>query len=187
MKSYNSLTILLLIGLLTAGLTIESYAQRTNRPMRNQSIQQGQFMMNRPGMARGLISQLDLSDEQQEEIKSIMLDTRRKITPLRSEMREERARLHTLITSSDADMAAINQQTDKIGKLRTQIMKEQMAKHRSIRNVLNDEQQVWFDSRPRLMGRGGRGGINKGGGMMRRPGRGLNRGMSPRGVCPWMQ
>lgn len=180
MKTQRTLFIALVIGLLTAGITVDTYAQRGNRPMQRGPMMGAQGM----GPGAGLFTQFDLTDEQQQKIKDIMLETHQQIMPLRNQVREAAAHLRTL-TSGKADMSAVNQQIDQISQLRTQIMKKRMATHQDIRNLLTEEQRAWFDARPLRMGQGGRGGFNRGG-MMPRQGPAGKRGMGSRGVCPWL-
>lgn len=103
----------------------------------------------------------NLTDEQKSKIKDIMLNTRKAVQPIENQLREARAHLHTLMTADNIDMKTVNNQADKIGDLRTQIMKQRLASRQQIRELLTDEQKVIFDSRPlgkfhRAMARRGR-------------------------------
>ena len=88
---------------------------------------------------------LDLSDEQETNIKAIQLNADKKIIPLRNEIREKRAKLISLQTSDDYDKEAVNKTIDEIADRRAQIQKIRAEKHQSIRNLLNEEQKVQFD------------------------------------------
>jgi Spy/CpxP family protein refolding chaperone len=89
----------------------------------------------------------DLTEEQQEQIQSIMLDIREQMLPIQNQMREKRARLRTLSTGTEVDAKAAESVIEEIGDLRTQMMKERFASRQEIRTLLTDEQKVWFDSR----------------------------------------
>ena len=89
----------------------------------------------------------NLSDDQKEEIKAIMLANREKIMPLQNQLNEKRARLKTLRTSDEVNMDAINEVVDEMSDLRSEIMKQRLSSEQQIRELLTDEQRVVFDSR----------------------------------------
>ena len=103
-----------------------------------------------------------LSDEQKEQIKQVRLEIQKEVLPLRNDMREKRARLNTLSTAEKADMNAINRVVEDIGDLQTEIIKKREMGRQQVRNLLNEEQRLFFDSHQRGMrhfrhGRHGRG------------------------------
>jgi len=90
-------------------------------------------------------------------------------------MAEKSAHLNTLRTADKVDMNAVNKAIDEMGATRTKMMKEREAHRQSVRQILTDEQKVYFDSR---RGRGFNGGKGKGNGRgmgMRGQGRGCQR------------
>ena len=87
----------------------------------------------------------DLSDEQEEKIKDLRTLHMKEVMPLKNILNEKRAHIKTISTGDNADINKIYAAIDEIGKLRTDIQKKG-AKHRQdIRNVLTDDQRVFFD------------------------------------------
>ena len=96
----------------------------------------------------------DLTEEQEEQIQNLRTEHMKTVLPLRNQLAEIQARLHTLSTAENADMNQINRTIDEMGEIRTRMMKEGAAHKQDIRKMLTDEQRVAFDSRPAP--RGGR-------------------------------
>lgn len=94
----------------------------------------------------------DLTEDQQQKIEALRVVHLKEMTGFRNQMDELRARKRTLM-SSDADLKEVNTVIDQMTELQNKKMK-QSAKHRQdVRNILTDEQKVYFDSMPRK-GRG---------------------------------
>ncbi|MGD8748263.1 MAG: Spy/CpxP family protein refolding chaperone [Balneolaceae bacterium] len=87
----------------------------------------------------------NLTDEQKEQIKSIMLNHQEAMIPLRNQVREKTVHLRTLTTGADIDEKAADSVIEEIGDLRTQMMKNRFQTHQQIRTLLTDEQRVWLD------------------------------------------
>ena len=83
---------------------------------------------------------------------------------MRNRLNEKQAELRTLTTGSSIDMDTANAVIEKIGSLQTQLLKHRLETRISVRELLTEEQQVFFDARndmggPNLRGmRAGRGG-----------------------------
>jgi Spy/CpxP family protein refolding chaperone len=88
----------------------------------------------------------DLTEEQHEQIKALRVEHMQSMQTLRNEFGEHQARLRTLTTKSKVNMNEVNRVIDQIGALRTQMMKQRVAHHQSIRESLTDEQRVFFDA-----------------------------------------
>ncbi|MEP0005628.1 MAG: periplasmic heavy metal sensor [Balneola sp.] len=139
--------LLLLIG------TLSVQAQRNDQQERRKVIkervekrdgQQGQ-------MRRGpqtMLAKLDLSEDQKEQIKDIMLEGKQESLPLENQLREKRARLRTLSSGDTYDVAALNKVADEMGDLQASIHKIHIAKKGEIRALFNDEQRIKFDTMP---------------------------------------
>eukprot|EP00764_Aduncisulcus_paluster_P008136 gnl/Carplike_NY0171/2653_a3566_583.p1 GENE.gnl/Carplike_NY0171/2653_a3566_583~~gnl/Carplike_NY0171/2653_a3566_583.p1 ORF type:complete len:187 (+),score=13.32 gnl/Carplike_NY0171/2653_a3566_583:42-602(+) len=107
------------------------------------------------------------TEEQQETIKKIRLETAKEIKPLRNKLQEMEARQHTLTTAENADMNAIYKNIEEIAGVKTEIAKIQAEKHQEVRKLLTDEQLIKFDNfRERRFGK-----------EMGRPGPGMDRQM----------
>jgi len=134
-----------------------------------------QEMMGRMGLGRW--DQMDLTEEQLEKIKDIKTSLMKEVTPLCTKLKTLRAELDELLIAEKPDMGAVNKKIDTIGSLRTQIQKKRIAQHLKVRELLTEEQRVWFDAKGRFgRGLGGRmmghgmhpmGDRSRGRGMMR--------------------
>ncbi|MEI7662399.1 MAG: periplasmic heavy metal sensor [Bacteroidota bacterium] len=96
--------------------------------------------------------QLDLpglTNEQQDKISQADIDHMRAITPLQNLIREKKAHLQTILTTSPFDGKAADQVAEDLGKTETTILKEVIRHDQELRNLLTPRQQVIFDSRPK--------------------------------------
>ena len=115
------------------------------------NAQQGPRNGNRQGQGYGqgygLEQGLNLSDEQQETMKTIRLKLQKDVMPVRNKLGENKAKLRTLTTSETVDMKAVNKLIDNNGQLSANIAKLRAANHQEIRKMLTDEQRILFDSK----------------------------------------
>jgi len=122
----------------------------------------------------------DLTEDQQTKIKALRVDHMKEMTALRNQTNELRAKKQTLMATDNADMKEINAIIDQMTNLQNKRMKLSAKHHQEVRNELNDEQKVYFDSRKMHNHRNGRGM-----GQGHRGGKGFNQGAgSGRGVNP---
>lgn len=89
----------------------------------------------------------NLTAEQEKQIEQLKLKHQKEMLPLRNALREKHARMQTLETAEKADMAAINKTIDEIATIKTDMQKKRAAHRQEIRNVLNEEQRLVFDSK----------------------------------------
>jgi len=129
-----------------------------------------------------------LTEDQQKQIDELRTDHLKKMTSFRNQIRENRAHYQTLMSEENVDMNAVNKNIDAYTSLRNSMMKESAAHRQSVRNLLTDEQKVYFDNM--------RHGKGKGMGYGRGPGRHGNRGMRGTGMgygpgnnpnCPYVK
>jgi len=136
-------------------------------------------------------SQMDLTDAQQEQLKSLRLELYKEIKPLRSKMIELKAREQTLLLEDKVDMKALNSVIDEQSDLNNKIRKLR-AEHRvKVRAMLTDEQKMIMDQRrsSRNYGRGWGDGYGCPRGFRQwgdgPGGRGNGPGPYGRGPCGW--
>ncbi|MCK3683763.1 periplasmic heavy metal sensor [Maribellus sp. YY47] len=86
------------------------------------------------------------TEEQQEQMKTIRLETAKKVKPLRNELGELEARQQTLTTAEKADLDAIYQNIDKMSEVKAEIQKIMAKQHQQIRSLLTEEQLLKFDA-----------------------------------------
>jgi Spy/CpxP family protein refolding chaperone len=110
---------------------------------------------------------LNLTDEQKEAFKKIMLATHKEILPVRNEIGEAVAHQKTLISAEKPDMTAINKNIDRIGALKIELAKIEIKHRLEMRALLTDEQRLKFEGWKERM-------KHPMGQNFRRPGMGMN-------------
>ena len=95
------------------------------------------------GVARGL----NLTEDQQAQMKSLHLKLQQEMLPIRNKLGENRARFRTLSTAENADMKSINKLIDANSQLDASMVKLQAANQQAVRKLLTEEQRIIFDSR----------------------------------------
>ena len=88
----------------------------------------------------------DLTDKQKEKMKDLHVEHMKTVQPIKNEIGELKAKLHTLQTGEKPNMVEINKLIDDIGQQHTKIMKLKAAHMQEIRKLLTDEQRVFFDA-----------------------------------------
>ena len=115
------------------------------------NAQQGQRNGYRHGTANeqgfGLERGLNLTEDQQAQMKSLHLKLQQEMLPIRNKLGENRARFRTLSTAENADMKAINKLIDTNSQLSASMVKLQAANQQAVRKLLTEEQRIIFDSR----------------------------------------
>ena len=134
MKNSSKVLVLMLISVMF--LSVDMYAQRPGYDCGGHK--------NGKGIENAIP---DLTEQQKSDIKKIRIDYDKKVLPITNELRERRAHLKTLQTASTPDKKAIDAEIDKIGKLRTDMMKLREEQRLKVREVLTDDQKVVFDTK----------------------------------------
>jgi len=91
----------------------------------------------------------NLTKEQSESIKKLQLKISEDVLPIENEIKEKEAHLNTLTSVKTPDMDAIYKVVDEIAVLKVKIAKLQIAHDMDIRKILDDEQRLIFDRRPK--------------------------------------
>lgn len=92
----------------------------------------------------------DLTDEQKQNIEDLKIELMKENMPLKNELMEKKARLRTLSTVENVDMKEVNNVIDDITGLLASMMKNGAEKMQNIRELLNEDQRLIFDSKPRI-------------------------------------
>lgn len=173
MKTIKKITVLAAAVLLISSTSLfaqngRNYSKQSNANFRNQD----QICQRIP----------DLTEDQQTKIEALRVDHLKEMTALRNQTNELRAKKQTLMTSDKANMNEINSVIDQMTDLQNKKMKASAKHQQDVRNLLTDDQKVYFDSRPnrghrngRGMGSGNRGGRGQGNGQGN--GQGYGRGI----------
>ena len=86
-----------------------------------------------------------ITDDQESKIQQLRTQNLKDMQAYRNQLNENRARYQTLMTAPQPDMKAINANIEEREKIKTEMGKKQAAHVQSIRQVLTDEQRVYFD------------------------------------------
>ena len=120
-------------------------AVHAQKPDREQQNMQPRDRMNRNEMMAESFNNF-FTKEQQEQVKSIRLETAKQVQPLRNELRELQAHQQTLSTSDKPDMKAIYQNIDEMTEVQGNIRKIMAKQQQDIRSLLTEEQKLKFDA-----------------------------------------
>lgn len=164
-----------LLAILSSLLTIEVYGQRGARFEQRQERFNDE-RMDRPRPGPGNCRNLPgITSDQLDQIDALRLKNLKENQQLRNELGEKRARMRTLSSVDNPDMAAINKLIDEMAAIRANIQKNMAASHQQIRQLLTEEQRLIFDNRrPGARGRDFRAEARPGG-----------RGPGFRNDCPY--
>ena len=143
-----SLLIVAALFISTAGL-----AQPAKQGNQGSQFQERKAMMMKQFAQQKNIHQKFFTVEQQETMKSLRLETAKKVKPFKNELRELMAHQQTLTTANNADLKAINKNIDKMSVTKTEIAKIMAAQHQQIRSLLTEEQLLRFDARKNNSGK----------------------------------
>jgi Spy/CpxP family protein refolding chaperone len=108
------------------------------------------------------VEALELDEESRTAIYGILDEARAVRRELRSQVREAREGLHSLLEQEEPDEAAVLEQADVIGTLQTQLRKQGLSTLLQVRALLTPEQRESL--REAMPGPGGRGPMKGPGG-----------------------
>jgi Spy/CpxP family protein refolding chaperone len=131
-------------------LSIAVFAQKTENGPKNSMRGQDHKMIQ--GERKGPAGGLNLTDQQKESFKQIMMEMQKQMQPLRNQVGEAVAHQKTLVTAEKPDISAVNKNIEKIGELRIEMAKIKAKSHLDMRVQLTDEQRFKFDIQKRRMG-----------------------------------
>ena len=96
---------------------------------------------------------LDLTEQQQEQIKALKLDHYKAMKPFKAEMSELKARKKNLMSQDVVDVKAVNKVIDQQTDLMSKMQKNQVTHTLAFREILTDEQQMQLDQKRRQAGK----------------------------------
>lgn len=128
---------MLWISLLLLGFALNTFGQpRYPSRFRGERLQREHFL----GIP-------DLTDEQIEQIKDIQIAHLKDIQPIQNDLKINRATLNALLTEYEPDTTEINKLIERNSQLSAEIQKKNVAYKFRVRNLLTDDQKVYFDNR----------------------------------------
>lgn len=88
---------------------------------------------------------LDLTDEQEEKIDDLRTEHMKTMLPLRNELNEKRARLHTLRTAEKYNASETEKVLEEMSNIKLKMAKERENHKQEVRSLLTEEQRLKFD------------------------------------------
>jgi len=110
---------------------------------------------------------LDLTEEQQEAMKTLRADNYKAMKPLKNKMVELKARERTLLSEESVDLKAVNKIIDEQTDLSNKMKKIQVAHKVEVKEILTDEQIMKLDQRKKFSKNRRGEGPNRGQGVNR--------------------
>ncbi len=156
LKKGNAISLMILAFIMVTSMAV---AQQGNGRGNGNGNGNGNGMMNKQSQNRGerMLNRIpDITETQKTQITKIYTENMKQMLPLRNELSEIMAHKRTLCTTSEADIKEINKQIDKQIEVKSKMMKLRAKTHQDIRNVLTEDQRVFFDTH-KQMGRKGHG------------------------------
>ena len=165
--------LILLSALFTIGLNAQPQGGRN---WDRAGIGDGQGRGYHQGQGKGYMAQhakLDLTEEQQEQIKALRLEHHKTMKPLKNKMLELKASERTLMSEESVDLNKVNSVIDEQTELSNQMKKLQAAHRVEMKEVFTEEQLFKLEQLRKVKkNRRGHGPA-----MNHRPGRGYHRNM----------
>lgn len=93
---------------------------------------------------------LDLSEDQQSELKSLRLENYTSMKPLKNKMAELKAKERTLMSEQKVNLNEVNSVIDEQTKLSSQIRKMQAAHKVKVKSVFTDEQLMKLEQHKKI-------------------------------------
>ena len=101
----------------------------------------GSPMMMGAGQQGGMLSHLNLSDEQRQKVLAIQEEHRQKNWGAMGEVQAEQYKLRSLYSAEKIDADKVTEQQKKVDELRRQMLKSRVAAHNQVAEVLTPEQR----------------------------------------------
>lgn len=130
----------MIVVIATTSMAFAQAPERAKREMRPS----GEMMKRHKQFAERMDN--FFTEEQQEQIKALRIESAKKVKPLRNELRELEARQQTLTTAEKADIKAIYKNIDEMSEVKTEIQKIMAKQQQDIRSMLTDEQLLKYDA-----------------------------------------
>jgi len=91
---------------------------------------------------------LNLTEDQQNQMKRLRLEHQKEVKPLINQLRENRAHYKTLLSADQPDIKEINKSIDEFTAIRNEMQKSGVSFKLEMRNILTDDQkQILEDHR----------------------------------------
>ncbi|MFH2141236.1 MAG: Spy/CpxP family protein refolding chaperone [Bacteroidota bacterium] len=121
----------ILLTVFIFGITQKTFSQ----PANCHGDKAGKCCMNIP----------DLTDDQKGKIEKLHTGNMKAFMPMKNELKEKKAKMHTLMTAEKVDMVQIDKVIDEMGAIEVNIEKKHAAMVQEIRKILTEDQRLMFD------------------------------------------
>ena len=107
------------------------------------------------GHGMGMTDKLELTTDQIKKARTMRLETKKKLIPMKSELELAKLEMHELMRNG-AGVAEIDKMIDQMSAIKTKMQKLKVHQRLEFRNMLTDEQKAKLETMP-LGGHGRRG------------------------------
>jgi Spy/CpxP family protein refolding chaperone len=142
MRTLRLKTVILLATIILLGTQTNTFAQSQSVKGNHQA--NGYYCNGIP----------EITNEQKSKIQELRVVYMKAQQVTKNQIREKKAHLITLQTADKANMSAINKTIDEITTLQNSQWKKRAAHKQDVRNILTNEQRVYFDVNKRHKGYG---------------------------------
>ncbi|MCK5823547.1 MAG: Spy/CpxP family protein refolding chaperone, partial [Bacteroidales bacterium] len=125
---FKTLALLLFAALLSINTSV--FAQKGNMQMMNTKN------CNIP----------NLTEEQETKIEKLRTAHMQEMINFKTQFAEKKAHKNTLMTAKTVDLKAVNKVVDEMSSMKAQTQKSNAKHHNDVRNLLTDEQKVFFNN-----------------------------------------
>ena len=114
------------------------------------SINTNIFAQNGKNMQQGekkiICTIPNLTQEQQTKIEKLKTAHMQEMINYKTQLAEKKAHKNTLMVAKNVDLKSVNKVIDEMSAIRAEMQKTGAKHHNDVRNLLTDEQKVFFDS-----------------------------------------
>jgi len=140
MKKRTRITSLALIAFLMVGSGALMAQRGTQGGMQNRQLKNTPFKHQNQNPRMAQMPNLDLSDEQKAELKSLRAENQKVIRYESNMLKEKQAHLRTLLSAPKKDDKAIDKTIDQISSAKGDLLKKKIANQEKMKSLLTDEQ-----------------------------------------------
>ncbi len=133
MKTFRTLSLIICMALIGTSLMAQSNQPKSPRPP----------MPPRPG--KHMMSMLQLTSDQHSKMTDLRLQLEKELLPLRSRLDNLKSELKLDLVSDKYDQRKVAKTAGQIADIRSQMTVKRLQNMRSIRDLLNPDQQKRFD------------------------------------------
>ena len=89
----------------------------------------------------------NLTDQQKEQITTLHTTHIKQMTILKNQLEEKKAQMNTATSWASYNVANAEKLLDEIYNIKLQLAKEKLSFHNAVRNLLNEDQKIFWDKK----------------------------------------